>query len=181
MTKKAIANSFLGLLQEKPLEKITVKEIVEDCGINRNTFYYHFDDIPSLLELILREETERVLGEHLGEESWEEGFIAAARFALENKKIIYHIYNSVNREIFERYLNRIAQDVMDRFVGKVSERINVSAEDKKLIAAFYKSALTGMIMDWLASGMQYEPEPLIRRLGTMLDGEILRALERAAV
>ena len=67
LTKKAIANSFLGLLQEKPLEKITVKEIVEDCGINRNTFYYHFDDIPSLLELILREETERVLGEHLGE------------------------------------------------------------------------------------------------------------------
>ena len=51
-TKKAIVESFLKLLKEKPVEKITIKDIVEDCGINRNTFYYHFDDIPSLMEEI---------------------------------------------------------------------------------------------------------------------------------
>ena len=48
-TKKAIADSFLKLLREKPLDKITIKDIVEDCGINRNTFYYHFEDIPALV------------------------------------------------------------------------------------------------------------------------------------
>lgn len=171
-TKKAIADSFLKLLRVKPLDKITIKDIVEDCGINRNTFYYHFEDVPALVEMILREETERVLGEHLGEDSWEEGFIAAARFALENKKSIYHIYNSVNREVFEQYLNRIGLDVMERFVGKAAGGFDVSPEDQKLMASFYRAALTGMILDWLASGMQYEPEDVIRRLGVMLAGSI---------
>ena len=47
-TKQAIKNSFLKLLNERPLSRVTVKAIVEDCGINRNTFYYHFADIPPL-------------------------------------------------------------------------------------------------------------------------------------
>lgn len=42
-TKQAIKNSFLKLLNERPLSQVTVKAIVEDCGINRNTFYYHFE------------------------------------------------------------------------------------------------------------------------------------------
>ena len=45
-TKAAIKATFISLLNKKPLNKITVKEIVEECGINRNSFYYHFDDIP---------------------------------------------------------------------------------------------------------------------------------------
>ena len=56
-TRKAIMASFVKLLEERPLSKVTVKDIVEDCGINRNTFYYHFEDIPSLIEAIVREET----------------------------------------------------------------------------------------------------------------------------
>ena len=58
-TKAAIKATFISLLNKKPLNKITVKEIVEECGINRNSFYYHFDDIPSLLEEILVEEADR--------------------------------------------------------------------------------------------------------------------------
>lgn len=53
-TKKAIIEAFWKLLEEKPYNKITVKEIVDSCQINRNTFYYHFHDIPDLLEQIIR-------------------------------------------------------------------------------------------------------------------------------
>ena len=52
-TRKAIMESFLKLLDARPLNKITIKDIVEDCGINRNTFYYHFEDIPALVEAAL--------------------------------------------------------------------------------------------------------------------------------
>ena len=46
-TKNAIVEAFWQLLDEKPFNKITVKNIVELCGVNRNTFYYHFSDTPT--------------------------------------------------------------------------------------------------------------------------------------
>ncbi len=49
-TKKAIVESFMHLIGKKPLDKITVRDIVDDCGINRNTFYYYFQDIYAVLE-----------------------------------------------------------------------------------------------------------------------------------
>ena len=53
-TKEIIAKTFTELLDEKPMSKITVKDIVERCGVNRNTFYYHFKDIPDVVEFILK-------------------------------------------------------------------------------------------------------------------------------
>ena len=50
LTKKAIMASFVRLVNKTPLDKITVKDIVEDCGVNRNTFYYYFQDIYALGE-----------------------------------------------------------------------------------------------------------------------------------
>ena len=63
LTEKAIKESLLGLLEEKGLSEITVKDIVSSCGVNRNTFYYHFRDIPSLLEKIIEDDAEKIIEE----------------------------------------------------------------------------------------------------------------------
>lgn len=179
-TKKAIIASFVKLLNEKPLDKITIKDIVEDCGINRNTFYYHFEDIPSLAAEIIRAETERVISEHGEFENWEDSFIAAARFALENKRAAYHIYNSLSRENIEQYFYSIAKDVMTEFVEKLAADIPAKPEDKALVIDFYKAALVGMTLEWVNSGMKQDPESLIKRLGSLFEGNIREALERSA-
>ena len=57
-TKKAIQETFITLLDERPLNKITVKDIVETCGINRNSFYYHFEDLPALVEEMVAEQVQ---------------------------------------------------------------------------------------------------------------------------
>lgn len=62
-TKNAIKSSFLKLLNERPLSQITVKDIVSDCGVNRNTFYYYFEDIPKLVEDIIVEDAEHIIQE----------------------------------------------------------------------------------------------------------------------
>ena len=51
-TKDIIARTLIELLDEKPMSKVTVKDIVERCGVNRNTFYYHFHDIPAVVEYL---------------------------------------------------------------------------------------------------------------------------------
>lgn len=56
-TKRALAQSLKKLLQTKPLSKITINDIAEDCGVSRMTFYYHFADIYDLVEWTCQEET----------------------------------------------------------------------------------------------------------------------------
>ena len=180
LTKKAIIESFIKLLNERTLDKIKVKDIVEDCGINRNTFYHHFEDIHALMEEILRLETERVLLRDVDEGSWEEAFIQAAEFALQNKRAVYHIYNSAGRDIVKRYLNAIAEDVMAHFVERMARGIAADEEDKRLVVRLYRATLVGMIEDWLEDGMRYDVEGMIRRVGLLFEGNISRSLERSA-
>ena len=176
-TSKAIEESFIRLLNERPLDKITIKDIVDDCGISRNTFYYHFQDITALLEHVLNADVERVLSQHLDMDSWEDGFISA---------LVYHIYNSVSRERVERYLYSIAGEVMRLYVSRITEQVEHAAhkkvfpEDQKMVVDFYKFALVGMILDWLNTGMKKDPEELIRRVGEIFHGNIEAALTRVA-
>ena len=122
LTKDAIKKSFMKLLNQKPVDKITVKEIVEDCGINRNSFYYHYDDIPALIEEILNDQADALV--QTGDKNTDiyTCILWAMDFALQNKSAMMHLYNSSNRELFERYLNRIANRT-------VTEYFNVYFDD----------------------------------------------------
>ena len=80
--KKAIRDSFIKLLNERPLSQITVRDIVDACGVNRNTFYYYFQDIPQLVETIINEDANRVIQEHPSIESVEDCLNASIRCAL---------------------------------------------------------------------------------------------------
>lgn len=180
LTKKAIVYSFIKLLNAKPLDKITVKDVVEDCGVNRNTFYYHFSDIRALTLYMMDMQTQNILGGDGEIDSWVDSFIEKAKFALENKRAVYHIYNSVSREAFEKYLNTVAYEVMSRFINKKAEGTNAKEEDKRLLIDFYRSALVGMICSWIEDGMKEEPEEAIHRLGKLLDGAITEALRISA-
>ena len=177
LTKKAIVQSFIKLLNNKPWDKITVKDIVEDCGINRNTFYYHFADIRQLTRYTMDEQINGVMRADNDIDSWVDCFIDGTRFALENKKAVYHIYNSVSREDLEDYLNKVAYSVMDSFIEDEAKGRNISETDKTLLKEFYKGALVGMVCDWLETGMKEDPEEAVRRLGVLLDGAISSALD----
>ncbi|WP_240928830.1 TetR family transcriptional regulator [Streptococcus alactolyticus] len=50
VTKRALEEALKRLLLEKPLSKITIQDLADECGISRMTFYYHFKDIYDLVE-----------------------------------------------------------------------------------------------------------------------------------
>lgn len=179
-TKKMIRKAFIEMLNEHPLNKITVKDIAAACDINRNTFYYYYTDIYVLLSEIFQTELQTVINEYNDTLSWEESFIAAAKFALENRTAIYHVYNSMQREELVNYIYNVSGNVMMRYVEKVSNSIQASSGDKKLIASFYQCALTEMVLRWIASGMKEDPDTIIRRIGELFDGNIELSLKRSA-
>ena len=100
ITKKALASSLKKILSKKEFNKITINDITEDCGVNRQTFYYHFKDIYDLLEWIY---TNEVIGKIKNletdnpTENWQQEFLYVFEYIIENKKFVYNTYYSVSR------------------------------------------------------------------------------------
>ena len=152
-TEKAIKESFMKLLAEQPLAKISVKSIVEDCGINRNSFYYHFQDIPSLIEQIIREASDALIAKYPNITSVDECFMAALTFTLQNKKAVLHIYNSVNRDIYEKYLMESCDYIVSTYIKTAFGENEISESDRKMVVKFLKYGLFGASIEWVEEGM----------------------------
>ena len=154
--KREIKNSFIKLLTERPISQITVKDIVEDCGVNRNSFYYHFQDIPSLLEEIIVEMTAKVI-ENLPEESTFE---------------IYHIYGSSNREFYEKQLMKICDYVTRTYICSRDYSEKVTSKDLEFVISYLKCELFGQLIDWLNHDMSYDIVEHSRILCRMFAGSM---------
>ena len=157
-TKKAIKESFLKLLNERPLSKITVKDIVEDCEINRNSFYYHFQDIPCLIVDIVTEETDKLIAEYPDIDSLEVALDAAINFALQHRKAILHIFNSVSRDILESELLKICDHAIRSYIAKHTEELNVidgklTDSDRELTIKILVNFSFGLTIHWMIDNM----------------------------
>ncbi|MDE5722078.1 MAG: TetR/AcrR family transcriptional regulator [Clostridia bacterium] len=178
-TKNAIKASFLKLLNERPLNKITIKDIVTDCGINRNSFYYHYQDIPALLEEIIREESDRIIKQYPTISSFEECLKISVEFALQNKKAVFHIYNSLNRDIFERYLWEACRYVVTTYISTAFGVYNVSETDRDIIIKYYKCEIFGQVSEWLDSGMKEDILAVNNRLCELRKGMVEELFKRS--
>ena len=178
LTKNAIKASFLKLLNERPLNKITVKDIVTDCGINRNSFYYHYQDIPTLVGEIVKEDIDRIIQNYSTISMFEECMKIAVEFIMNNKKAVYHIYNSINRDIFENYLWETCNYVVTTYINFAFPNYKISENDKKIIIRFYKCEIFGQISDWLEGGMKDDILESNKRLCQLRKGMIEEFLRR---
>lgn len=177
-TKRALAASLKKLLSKKPLDKITVIDIIEDCEVNRQTFYYHFKDIYDLIEWMLVDEATRALDGKKTYSTWQQGFYQIFEAVLDNKALITNAYNSISREQVEQYLYRLTYDLLIGVIEEKAAGMHVRDEDKKFIADFYKFAFVGLVLDWIRGGMKEDPGEIIERLSLFIHGDITRALNK---
>ena len=162
-----------------PLTQISVKLIVEECGINRNSFYYHYHDLPTLIEEMIREEADRIIVDYPTIESAETAMMAATDFASKNKKAILHIYNSVSRDIFERYLWRVCDYVVESYGKSLLNGREMDAFDKELIGRFYQCECFGLIISWLDQKMEQDVQQRISRFCELHHGMIEEMVNRS--
>ncbi len=178
-TRQAIKASFIKLLNQQPLNKITVRSIVEDCGINRNSFYYHFQDIPALLQEIVVETAGQLIRKYPKIDSIEECILDAICCAAENKRAVLHIYHSLSRDIFEEYLLRFCDYVTKTYFETVLTGQQLCKEDAELLVRFAKLELFGAALDWIRQDMPEESMEDVRRLLTLCDGLSEELIERS--
>ena len=177
-TKRALEASLKKLLLQKPLNKITINDITEDCGVNRMTFYYHFKDIYDLVDWIMVEDAAKALEGRQSFENWTDAFLDILHQVQDNKVLVMNVYRSISREQVEQYLYKLLDPMLREFMERGMQEITVQDDDVQFIVDFYKYALVGMALEWIRKDMKEDPVRMTERLNILIRGDFQRALNR---
>lgn len=179
-TKKAIVDSFYNLLQKKQLNQITVKDIVTDCGVNRNSFYYYFEDIPSLLTEQIDFLCEKIMANYSEHSSIEDWLIYVLSLAKENRKILNNCLSYIERSTYEKYMTKVFGYIISKYIEKTAEAKSVSDDDREIIVRFFIYQYTGFFLDWFKNGMSDDISRLISRTSYLQDGILEMMISKAS-
>lgn len=181
VTKRALETSLKNLLLKKPLSKITINDITEDCGISRMTFYYHFKDIYDLVEWSCLEDAKIALEGKKTYETWQQGLLRIFEAVQDNKPFIINVYRSVSREHVETYLYKVTYDLLIDVVNEKAEGRAIREEDKQFIADFYKYAFVGVMLNWVKNDMKEDPCRIAERMNVIMQGNVAGAIEKFSI
>lgn len=163
-TKEMLAESLMKLLARRTLDKITIQDIVDDCGYNRQTFYYHFHDIYDLIDWIFAAQTQELIEKCRACGSLDVGVEAVIAYMRENRRLILNVLRSVNGEKLLDNLYGSAQSIVLSALENHPGVQELSAEYRELVAEAFKYALAGLLIDWMRAGI---PEDLVNKVRTM--------------
>lgn len=150
-TKRLIAASLKKIMSKKPFSKITVTEIIKDCGINRKTFYYHFADIYALLKWMFEEEAVEVVKNFDIYTNPEEAIEFVIEYVEKNEHIINCAYDSIGREEMKNFFSSDFRGIISGLITDAEKSFGVTLDEnyKKFLTNFYTEAFSGMLIDWV--------------------------------
>lgn len=151
-TRLAIMESFVDLLDEKPFNKITVKDIVNHCHINRNTFYYHFQDIYDLLHQTFEYHIEKSHIMSINRENWSELLDEILIRIGEQKRILMHIFNYIDTRNLCKYVRGVYWDSLEQYLTPVFDSMNVKKEDRDFFLTLLSDSMLGFGLEWAEKG-----------------------------
>lgn len=162
-TKKSLAEALKRAMQKKNFSKITVSEIIADCGVNRKTFYYHFEDIYALLKWMLEEEAIEVVKNFDLLVDYEEAISFVMDYVESNKHIINCAYDSIGRDEMKRFFYSDFIELVRTVINQTEEKMNLHLEEKykEFVSNFYTEALSGMLIDWIKERESYNRKQII--------------------
>ena len=172
LTEKALAASLKKLLEKKTLNKITVRDITDDCGVNRQTFYYHFHDVYDLVEWIFTQDAQKYMADGITDKNWNDVISELMDGLLEEKSFVMNAYYSLNRRQLEEFLRKLARPAVSDIVRRVADALGVSGDDLEFVIDVANAALIGIVTEWIAGGMKEEYKDSLDRLFLSLDAMV---------
>ena len=179
-TKQALAAALKELMAQKPIENITIHDLTEHCGIRRQTFYYHFEDVYDLLRWMFQEEGIALLEQQKGAILWQEGLLQLFRYIEENRAVCLCELKSVGRKELKRFFEADIHAIIYRTVEQLGNEVGaiqagVTKDDVDLLTHFYVLACVGLLESWLLGEIDRTPEELIAFLDRILKEHICGA------
>ena len=176
--KHKIKDSLIELLNSKPMDKITVKEISELCNISRQTFYYHFNDIYDIARQIFAETSKHAMQSFVEEDDWSTGYMRMMTWCRKNKNFIVTTYKSNFGHILVDNMNMAVYQDLLNLLKRTGKDLKITEEQYQFIAKFYASALIFITIDWIKNDMQEDPNKIINNLYLLVGEDFHHILTR---
>ncbi len=178
-TKEALAEAFEGLLEKRSIDRITVKDIVTECGVNRQTFYYHFRDIHDLMEWALVKVIETYAGPNFSvDKDWQEQIKQLFHLFYLHRTVLLHGYDATNRMQYERVVIKWVTQMMRGRIDTYPQAAQVPEEKKEFISMVYARGCAGFLLEWVEEGMPDERHVRLDDYFIMIDGSIGHVLDK---
>lgn len=170
-TKKRLAESLKKHLEKKKFSKITISEIIADCGVNRKTFYYHFENIYELLKWMFEQEAVNVVKEIVKIEDYEEAVYFVMDYTEKNRHIINCVYDSVGRDELKRFFYADFTEIVRTLIESEEQRLGsrLQEEFKNFLCSFVTSALAEMLVENIKNRYEtYDKEKILKYMKKIL-------------
>ena len=180
--KREICSALKHLMTQKSLNKITVAEIMQSCGMARQHFYYHFEDIYDAVRWMFNQEAVALLRKHEGVMLWQDGLLQLFQYLQENRTVCLCALHSLSREHLKRFFQTDIHAIIQSTIQRIVKKLNYQAPDEEvdLLTKFYVGALANLIEEWLLGDIQETPEELIRFADQLLKDHVRGAALRMA-
>lgn len=179
LTKLALADSLKKLMAEKSFGKISVGDIVDHCGLTRQSFYYHFKDKYDLMNWIYYTETARFMTSYDSLEHWTDGLKDLCCYMQQNKTFYKSALNTTGQNSFPEYLHSYITDISITAIENMQNR-EYDRDKWDFTVSFFATAFVAFIVRWANNDMKDDPAEYLTKMRAFFDGSILRELENRA-
>jgi probable dihydroxyacetone kinase regulator len=176
ITKHVLADSLKRLMEKTAFNQITVKDIVRDCGLTRQAFYYHFKDKYDLMNWIYYTETARFMNSYNNVEHCLDGMVDLCNYMRQNRTFYINALNTTGQNSFQEYLHDYIRDILIPVIESI-QSTEYKEEEWGFITEFAATAFVGMIVRWANNGMKEDPEEYVTKMRSIFDGSVLYKLE----
>ena len=172
----AVYSSFLQRAYDQIIHHISVKDIVKDCGLTRQAFYYHFKDKYDLMNWIYYTETARFMSSYNNVEHWLDGMVDLCNYMRQNRTFYMNALNTTGQNSFQEYLHNYIQNIS---ISAIENIQNTEYDENKwgFTIKFISTAFVGMIVRWAYNGMKEDPAEYVAKMRSIFDGSVLGELE----
>lgn len=146
--KDTIAQAAKNLVIKKGVKKLTVKDIVEECHITRQAFYYHFEDIPALFRWILERNSEQTLLEAKAMKNGEEKLRYLFLLAINSLPYMKKGMETNYRNELEQMLTQYTIHLFKQMCDEEGLYQNCSRLEVDLILRYHSQAIMGFLRNW---------------------------------
>ena len=174
-TKRLLAGSLRKFMNQKSFSKITVSEICLDCGVNRKTFYYHFEDIYALLKWILDQEAFKIIQNFDLLANFKETILFILNYIVENRQFLNSIYDSLGYDGLQEFLYADFIQLISSTISTLEQQENcrLQPDFRQFLSQFYAGALSGILKDLLIDPHPKSPDEIQESISFTLKTSLL--------